>query len=127
MSFDDILGDEFGGGVLPVVECSLRHSGLEPVQGNARLWLKSIRVPLAAVGLETYHVGEVQRVVMPPLIGGAEVALAAWLELQDTLGQQGFEFGGAFQGIAVCAALGEAVLDDGELCERAGGEARQVT
>src|SRR5271165_6951164 len=70
-----IGSDHPGGGVLPDVQRTLRHLGNEPVPCLAGDRIQAGGRSVLRVGPDADDVGEVQRVVMAPLVGGAEVAV----------------------------------------------------
>ena len=118
--------DHPGGGVLPVVQRPLRHVCDEPLPGLPGDWVQSGGGGVLRVGAYADDVREVQRVVVAPLLGGAEVAAVAWLQPGDAIGEQGLEFVGPFQRLIGRATDGQALVDDRQRGQRAGDELGQV-
>ncbi len=122
-----IGGDQPGGGVLPVVQRPLWHLGDEPLPRLARDGVEAGGGGVLRVRSHADDVREVQRVVVAPLLGGAEVAAVAGLEPRDAIGQQGLELVGAFQRLVGRTAGGQPFVDDRQGGQRAGDELGQVT
>ena len=121
-----IGGDQPGRGVLPVVQRALRHLGDEPLPGLPGDRVESGGGGVLRVRAHADDVREVQRVVVAPLLGGAEVAAVARLEPGDAVGQQRLEFVGPFQRLVGRAARGQPLVDERQRRQRAGDELGQV-
>src|SRR3984893_15584211 len=90
-----IGGDEPGGGVLPVVQRRLRHLGDQPLPGLPGGGVQAGRGGVLRIRAHPDDVGEVQRVVVAPLLGGSEIARVAGFEPGDTVGEHRLELVGA--------------------------------
>src|SRR5580693_3925481 len=90
-----IGGDESGRRVLPVVQRPLRHLGDEPLPGLPGGRVQAGGGGVLGVGAHTHDIREIQRVVVAPLLGGAEVAAVARFERSDAVGQQSLELDSA--------------------------------
>src|SRR5262245_46625147 len=82
-----IGGDEASGRVLPVVQRPLWHLGDEPLPGLTRDRIEPRGGGVLGVGPHTDDIREVQRVVVAPLFGRAELAAVARLEAGDAIGE----------------------------------------
>ncbi|WP_291418354.1 hypothetical protein [Actinophytocola sp.] len=118
-------GDHPSRGGLPVVQGALRD-----VVGEPRERAPGHRVELGelrphAVGPDADDVVEVERVVVPPLLARAELAVAG-LEPGDRVEQERLQLGGPLQRRVGPAAGGEPLADRGQRGQRAGHELAEV-
>ena len=73
--FSNVLGDETGGGILPVIECAFRNLTAKPVQGFFFSRVELVVNGAAAVRFEAKYVRIVEGIVMPPGIGAVEFTI----------------------------------------------------
>ena len=67
-----VFRNQSRGGFLPVVQRPFGDGGLEPIEGRAGGFVEGVIIRAVGVGFEADHVREIQRVVVSPLVGGAE-------------------------------------------------------
>jgi hypothetical protein len=65
-------------------------------------------------------------IVVSPFFGSTEVALISRFKPGNAFSEEALEFGGAFEGIILHAALCQAHADDWQIGKRAGRQAGQV-
>lgn len=93
--FAEVVGHQFGGGVLPVVEGALGNFGAELGQGLLNGRVPPIIVITAAVRLQSHNVRKMERIVMPPGVRRAKLTRLRRFEAGDAFSQDQLQLGGA--------------------------------
>src|SRR6266851_1355274 len=106
-SSPNVLGHELCRCRLPVVQGALRDGGTKPLERFLSDGVRAAMLCAAAVRLDPCHVGEIERVIMPPFVRGAEISFLPGFQAGDALAEQGFEFDGPFDDVILCVALGQ--------------------